>query len=62
MFKVEQRDTVPFTTTYTKFMKDFDELCAKHGLWQVNSRGEPDKVTDEPVLHLEIRGVEDDVR
>ncbi len=60
MSEVKQRDKVAYTTTYTKFKKDFDDLCVKHGLWQVDLSGELDD-NDETVLHIKIYGVEDDV-
>lgn len=60
MSEAKQRDKVAYTTTYRKFMTDFDDLCDKHGLWRVDSRGELDD-NDETVLHIKLYGVEDDV-
>ncbi len=61
MSEAKQRDKVAYTTTYTKFMKDFDDLCDKHGLWRVDTHGDLDD-NGENVLHIKTYGVEDDVR
>lgn len=57
----QNSDTTKYKTTYTAFHRDLMELLDKHGIVEYTLEGSLNE-SDEPVLRLDIEGVEDDVR